>query len=168
MLRDTHTNEYARDFHSCLQCALDERRAEEMCSVVGIVCYSLNVTNASDVCAPKQDRMICVCICSYGLVNGFFSLCCVEHLKQVWMPTFTTKQKGAHCQTFWLFVHNASISRLVSAQLFVCSIRLSKLNDNTEKSSKKKKRKYRKLFKNYSSQNSYNNIFFNVKNFFFF
>lgn len=62
MLRDTHTNEYARDFHSCLQCALDERRAEEMCSMVGIVCYSLNVTNASDVCAPKQDRAICECV----------------------------------------------------------------------------------------------------------
>ena len=70
----------------------------------------------------------------------FFSLCFVEHLKQVWLQTFTTKQKGAHCQTFWLFVHNASISRLVSAQLFVCSVRLSKLNDYTEKSSKKIKK----------------------------
>lgn len=62
----------------------------------------------------------CDCLCESETVFLYF-----EHLKQVWLETFTTKQKGAHCQTFWSSVHNASISRLVSAQLFVCSVRNS-------------------------------------------
>lgn len=99
---------------------------------IRVVCYSLNVVNALDGNALKQESnihvIVCVIVCVWAK-RFFFTF---EHLKQVWLETFTTKQKGAHCQTFWSFIHNASISRLVSAQLFVCSVRKNSTDDDDD------------------------------------
>lgn len=126
MLRDTYTNECVIFPLMSVVCIgwMKSKRNEEKWGLSRVVCYlpyysGPLVAQCDEAGWNDETNTIdrtTMCVSS----KRFFSS---EHLKQVWLETFTTKQKGAHSQTFWSYVHNASISRLVSAHIFVCSVR---------------------------------------------
>lgn len=65
----THIQTTYKDFHSCLYCVLDKRKAEEMWKEWGIpstICYLPIVINALYVTALKQESNIILCwLCAY-------------------------------------------------------------------------------------------------------